>query len=77
MLLFAICGVRNKTMDEVSKTIFYLFVMGMFLIAVAYWAGTQKILNTIFTNVNTLDLTATGRDSSGKFAAYPTNGPTS
>jgi hypothetical protein len=59
-------------MNEVSKTIFYLFVMGVLLIIVAYWAGSTSVLKTLFSGANTLDLTATGRNSSGAFAAYPT-----
>lgn len=64
-------------MDTVSKTIFYLFVLGALLIAVAYYAGTKQILDALFKGVNTLDLTATARDANGKFASYPTNGPSS
>ena len=64
-------------MEEIDRTVRYLFILGLLLIAVAYWAGTNKILGTIFSGVNTLDLTATGRNSSGQFAAYPTGGPTS
>lgn len=55
----------------IEKTIFYLFVLALVLISVAYWAGTQKILGTLFSGVNTLDLTATGRNQQGQFAAYP------
>lgn len=62
-------------MGEVQRTIFYLFVLAVILIVVAYWGGSKQILQTIFSGANTLDLTATGRDSSGKFAAYATGGP--
>lgn len=62
-------------MGEVQRTIFYLFVLALFLIAVAYWGGTNKILGTLFGGVNTIDLTATGRDKNGQFAAYATGGP--
>ena len=64
-------------MDEVSRTINYLFILAALLIIVAYWAGSNKILTTIFSGVNTLDLTATGRNAQGQFAAYPTGGPAS
>jgi hypothetical protein len=59
-------------MNEISKTIFYLFVMGVVLILVAYYAGSKQLISTIFSGVNTLDLTATGRNNQGQFASYPT-----
>ncbi len=64
-------------MSEIERTIRYLFILGFLLIVVAYWAGSNKILGTLFSGVNTLDLTATGRNAQGQFAAYPTGGPTS
>lgn len=64
-------------MDEVSRTVNYLFILGALLILVAYWAGSKQILTTLFSGVNTLDLTATGRNSQGQFASYPTGGPLS
>lgn len=62
--------------DEISKTITYLAVLAAFLIAVSYWAGLNNLLKTTFSGVNTLDLTATGRTSTGTFAGYPANSPT-
>mgnify|MGYP001585148408 CR=1 FL=1 len=62
-------------MDEVSRTVNYLFILAALLIVVAYWAGSNKILTTVFSGANTLDLTATGRNAQGVFAAYPTGGP--
>ena len=62
-------------MDEVSRTIRYLFILAVLLILVAYWAGANQLLKTGITGVNTLDLTVTGRDAQGRFAAYPTGGP--
>lgn len=64
-------------MGEVQRTITYLFVLAFLLIVVAYWGGANKILGTLFSGTNTLDLTATGRNSQGNFAAYATGGPTS
>lgn len=55
----------------VEKTIFYLFVLALVLISVAYYAGTQKVLGTLFSGANQLDLTATGRNAQGQFANYP------
>jgi hypothetical protein len=63
-------------MSEVGRTINYLFILALILILVAYWAGTNQVLSALFAGTNTLDLTATGRNAQGTFAAYPTNGPT-
>ena len=60
-------------MDEIGQTITYLAILAALLIVVAYWAGSNALLKTIFSGVNTLDQTATGRDSAGVFAAYPKN----
>lgn len=58
-------------METVQKTIFYLFILGLLLIGVGYYAGSTALLRQFFTGVNTLDLTATGRKSDGTFANYP------
>jgi len=58
-------------MDTVQKTIFYLFILGLVLISVGYYAGSSALLGQIFSGVNTLDMTATGRKSDGTFANYP------
>jgi hypothetical protein len=63
-------------MDEVERTVRYLFILALVLIIVAYWAGANKIFATGLAGVNTLDLTATGRDAQGRFAGYPANAPT-
>lgn len=63
-------------MDELSRTVRYLFILGLVLIVVAYWAGSKAVLSTIFGGVNTIDLTATGRNSQGQFASYPGSAPT-
>lgn len=57
-------------MDEISRTIRYLFILAIFLIAVAYVAGSNQLLGTLFSGVNSLGLTFTGRTSSGQFAGY-------
>jgi len=64
----------DKFMDTLNRTISYLFILSLILIVVAYWAGSNAVLGTIFGGVNTLDLTATGRNAQGQFAAYPTGG---
>lgn len=63
-------------MGEVDKAMTYIFWLSMILIGVAYYAGSVKVLNSLGTNLGSLILTATGRDSGGKFAAYPQNAPT-
>lgn len=61
-------------MDEIERTTRYLFILAFVLIVVAYWSGSTKVLGALFSGVNTLDLTATGRNAQGVFAAYPTGG---
>ena len=56
---------------EVSKALFYLFVLGVILLLVGFYVGSTNLAATIFSGVNTLDLTATGRDAQGNFSAYP------
>lgn len=58
-------------MDELDKALFYIFVLSMILVAVAYYAGTTSVLKQIGTSVGSLIMTATGRTSSGQFANYP------
>jgi hypothetical protein len=58
-------------MDEVSRTIRYLFILALVLIVVAYWAGSNALLGTGIKGVVSLDNAATGRNSAGVFAAYP------
>ena len=58
-------------MDTLNRTVSYLFILSLILIVVAYWAGSNAVLGTLFSGVNTLDLTATGRNAQGQFAAYP------
>ncbi len=57
--------------DTLSKAFFYLFVMGVLLILVGFYVGSSQLLRDIFSGTNMLDLSATGRDQSGNFAAYP------
>jgi len=58
-------------MDELDKALRYIFILSLVLIAVAYYAGTQRVLEAIGKQVNTLILTSTGRNAQGNFAAYP------
>lgn len=58
-------------MDEFSRVLRYMFILGVILIVVAYYVGSTGLLKTIFGGVNQLDLTATGRNAQGNFAGYP------
>lgn len=60
-------------MDEIDKALFYIFVLSALLIAVAYYAGTKAVGGTLFSGIQNLILTSTGRNSQGNFAAYPGN----
>lgn len=62
-------------MDEVDRTIRYLFILALVLILVAYWAGANQLAGTTLSGINTLGLTFTGRNTQGQFAAYPSNAP--
>ncbi len=62
-------------METVDRTLRYLFVLAFALIVLAYYAGANKLLGTAFKGTTALDYAATGRDTSGKFAGYPTGGP--
>jgi len=63
-------------MTEVDKALTYIFWLSLLLILVAYYAGSVKLFHEIGVSVGNLILVSTGRDSSGKFAAYPANAPT-
>lgn len=58
-------------MDEFDKALFYIFVLSLVLIFVAYYLGTQAVGQTLFGGLNNLILTSTGRNSQGQFASYP------
>lgn len=62
-------------MDDVGRTIRYLFLLAVILILVVYFAGASQLGTTIFGGVNQLGLTFTGRTSQGQFAAYPMGAP--
>jgi hypothetical protein len=58
-------------MSSSGKLLNYLFWLAVILILVAYYAGANQLLKTGFAGANQLDLTATGRNAAGNFAAYP------
>lgn len=62
-------------MNDSERAIRYLFILGVLLILVAYYAGAVKLGGTLFSGVNTLGLTFTGRNAQGNFASYAGGGP--
>jgi type III secretory pathway component EscU len=64
-------------MNELDKAMYYIFVLSLILVVVAYYAGSTKVLTALGTQVGSLIMTSTGRTASGQFAAYPQNAPTS
>ena len=59
--------------------LWYLFVLALLLIAVAYYVGVSTDAATFGGILNNLGNTFTGRNSQGQFASYPggANLPTS
>ena len=59
---------------DFNKAIFYLFVLAALFIGAAYYVGSTGLLKTLFSGVNTLDQTVTGRNAQNQLASYPTGG---
>lgn len=57
--------------DDVNVALFYIFILSLALLLVAYYAGVKTDVASFSSAINSLLLTATGRTSSGAFAAYP------
>lgn len=62
-------------MSEVDKALQYIFILSLILVVVAYWAGSKEVATALGSQINSLILTATGRNSNGQFAAYPSGAP--
>lgn len=60
-------------MNIADEGIWYLFVLALFLIAVAYYVGLTSDIQSVTTGLSNLGLTFTGRNSSGQFAGYPSS----
>lgn len=56
--------------DTFGKVVFYLFILAAMFILVSYYKGSIPLLGGIFSGVNQLDLTASGRTSSGAPSGY-------
>lgn len=64
-------------MDTLRESAQELFILAVILVVLAYFVGATSLLTTAFSGLNQLGLTFTGRDSTGQFASYPANAPTS
>jgi len=62
-------------MNDAQNFAGYLFLLALFLIGVAYFAGFSADTKAVAGATNTLLLTATGRNSAGQFAGYPSGAP--
>lgn len=60
---------------SVDRVFWYLFVLALVLVLVAYYAGVQTEATTFFNGVGYLGNVFTGRNpKTGAFAAYPKQG---
>ena len=59
-----------------DSTIRYIFLLSALLIVVAYFVGAATETNSLAAGVTKLVYAVTGRDTSGKFAAYPSGAST-
>jgi hypothetical protein len=59
-----------------STVLWYIFILSLVLVIVAYYVGFQTDVGTLSTAINNLVMAATGRNSSGTFSAYPTGATT-
>ena len=57
-------------METADRTIRYLFFLAVLLMLLAYYVGAKGLAGTVFSGVNQLGLTFTGRTKSGAFAGY-------
>lgn len=55
-----------------DRALFYGFALSVLLIVVVYFVGVSTDAKALGSAFNSLIQTLTGRDSSGKFAQYPT-----
>jgi len=57
-----------------SRIAFYVFLLALVLIGVAYYAGVKTDATAATNGANQLLQTVTGRGANNQFAAYPTGG---
>lgn len=60
--------------DVANRALFYGFVLALVLIAVVYYIGLSTDAPALASSMRTLVYAFTGRNSSGKFADYPSGG---
>lgn len=60
--------------DDLSIALWYVFVLSLVLILVAYYKGVQTDTQQFSQAFQSLLNTATGRDKNGNFVAYPKQG---
>lgn len=58
-------------MGSVDRALWYIFILSLVLIGVAYWVGLKSDIGSISAALNSLVLYVTGRNSKGNFAGYP------
>ena len=54
-----------------GKVLYYIFILSLVLIIVAYYKGASTVGNTGGTILDRTILYLTGRNGQGNFAAYP------
>lgn len=54
-----------------DKALFYIFVLSLVLIGLAYYVGLTSDVPSIANGLRSLIYSVTGRNSSGNFAGYP------
>lgn len=64
-------------MSQTERALYYIFILSLVLIAVAYYAGSSQILSSFGKAFGDLLSIATGRNpATGQFAGYPSGTPT-
>lgn len=64
-------------MNTINQILWYLFVLSLVLVIVAYYVGFQTDVTTLSGAISNLFQLATGRNAQGVFAAYPSNSASS
>lgn len=54
-----------------DRVVWYLFILGLALLALAYYVGLKSDASAISAALNSLILNITGRTKNGQFAGYP------
>lgn len=57
-----------------DRALFYIFVLSLVLIALAYYVGLTSDLPVVANALQKVIFAVTGRTSKGKFASYPGGG---